>query len=246
MGTLNLDLMMGIPRIIEFVVYLICALAIYKKRDYYLNKVYAFSLCGWCVYVICDLLIFPIGHIEPITIPTGEAGLSYPLIANILRNFAVVGALTIAFGYLYASIVIRYGAARAKQRKIILIFLSAAIPIAVIMMFNDSIRKNINVSPQVVSTHYTLFGVILFAVQLILYFFAIYQHYRVYRGIDKNKPKKRKILYFILGSLYIAAGVLYFIIIGKLIPGQDYQMITGPIGHFIWILSPICIYYGLK
>ncbi|TFF88999.1 MAG: hypothetical protein EU549_02010 [Promethearchaeota archaeon] len=247
MGTLNLDLIMGIPRIIEFIVYFICAIVIYKKRDYYLNKIYALSLFGWCIYVICDLLIFPIGHIEPIAFPIADSpGFFYPLIANILREFQVAGALIIAFGYPYASIIIRYGAARAKKRKNILIFIGAAIPIAIITMLNDSIRKNIYVSPQLVSTHYTPLGILIFAVQLILYFFAIYQHLKVYRGIEKDKPRRRKILYFILGSLFIAAGVLYFIIIGKLISGQEYQIITGPIGHTIWIFSPICIYYGLK
>ncbi|TFF85319.1 MAG: hypothetical protein EU551_04315 [Promethearchaeota archaeon] len=247
MGTLNIDMIMSIPRAIELVVYLTCAIIIYRKRDYYLNKVYAFSLIGWSLYVICDILIFPIGHFEPyIIMASGEPGITYPLIANILRDFQVLGGLLTAFGYIYASIVIRYGVLKAKEKKTMGILIIAAVIFSLIGMLNDGIIRNVNETPQVVQTDYKPLGIAIFFVEITLFFIAVYEHIRAYREIDISKPEKRRIMYFIFGSVLIAAGVIYFIIIGQVVPGRDYQIITGPIGHAIWILSPLCILYGFR
>jgi uncharacterized membrane protein YidH (DUF202 family) len=247
MGTLKIDMIMSIPRVVELVVYLTCAIIIYRKRNYYLNKVYAFSLIGWSLYVVCDILIFPIGHFEPyIIIASSEPGITYPLIANILRDLQVLGGLLTAFGYIYASIVIRYGVLKAKEKKTIGILVIGAVIFSLIGMLNDGIIKDVNEMPQVIQTDYKPLGILIFFVEIILFFIAVYEHIRAYREIDRGKPEKRGILFFIYGSILIAAGVIYFIIIGQIIPGRTYQIITGPIGHAIWILSPVCIYYGFK
>ena len=247
MGTLNIDLLMGIPRAVEFIVYITCAIMIYRKRDYYLNKIYGVSLLGWVIYVLCDAFIFPIGHIEPWfwgTMPGNPAEL-LPLVANILRDILIVGACITAFGYLYASVVIRYGEAKAKEKKLVIFFLSGIIITASLISIFDIIIKDISEIPYTVSTTYNIMSILFILIELIIYGIAIYQHYEVYKEIDKNKPEKRKILFFILGSTFIAAGVIYFVLAGLLLSSIP-QIIRGTIGHSIWILSPIFIYYGIK
>jgi len=240
---------MGIPRSAELIVYLTCAIIIYRKQDYYLNKVYSISLMGWAIYVICDMFLFPIGHIEPWSFGEIEVNgvmMSLPMITNILRDIQIIGGSIMSFGYLYASFIIRYGEVKSKEKKIILNFIIPLIILAVIVDLYDSILRDTSTYPDLVKTHYNFINIIFIIVEISLYFFAIYQHFRVYKDIGKNKPEKRKILYFILGSAFVAAGVLYFVIIGRLIPGQDYQLITGSIGHCIWIISPLFIYFGIK
>ncbi|MHA1696126.1 MAG: hypothetical protein ACTSXT_15135 [Candidatus Helarchaeota archaeon] len=249
MGTLMIDMFMGIPRGFEIGIYLICSIIIYKKQNYFLNKIYSVSLIGWTVYALCDLLIFPIGHIEPWSL--GEISIhgemmTVPLIANILRDIQIFGAAIMAFGYLYASIIIRYGASKAKEKKYIITIILLIASITLVMDAFDTIIKDTSVIPDVVKTNYTMMSFIFILIELTLYFFAIYEHARVYKDINKDKIDKRKILYFIFGSATTAIGVLYFVIIGILISGQEYQLITGPIGHMIWIMSPLFIYWGFK
>ncbi len=249
MGTFTIDILMGIPRSIELVVYFTCAIMIYRRQGYYLNKVYTLSLLGWSVYVICDLLIFPIGHIEPYywgTIIVNGKEVYLPMIANILRDFQILGSSIIGYGYLYASYVIKNGVTKSKKLNIILAFIGGAVCTTLMIIFFDDIVKDTTVEPQVVKTHLTFMSIIFIIIELFLYFFAIYQHYNVYKQIGKNKPEKRGILYFILGSAFIALGIIYFVIIGRIIPNQSLQLITGPIGHAIWIISPLFIYWGIK
>lgn len=222
---------MILPKTIEIIVFLCCALIIYqKKKDYILNKTYSIALCGWSIYVILDALLFPIAHLES-TAP--------PLIANILRDIAICAGGILAFGFLYASIIIRYGEALAKEIRTVILMVAGYLALVIPTVITDAIIKEAGN----VHTDFNISNGITILAQIIIYFIAVYQLIVNYRVIQDEKIKKR-ILYFIFGALLIALGIIFFIIVG--VTASEFDFITGPIGHFIWILAPVFILLGVR
>ncbi|MHA1311740.1 MAG: hypothetical protein ACTSQO_12580 [Candidatus Helarchaeota archaeon] len=248
MADLNQDLYMITFKVIEVFVYLFCAITIYrKKRGYILNRTYFIALSGWVVYILLDAILFPVGHIEPfsfgyISVNSGLA--TIPMIANILRDIAVAAGGVLAFGFLYASIIIRFGEARAKEKRTLLIMLGGYFLLVIPTIIFDQIIKEINLNPVTVHTQFNIPSAIMILAQIIVYFIGVYELFVIYRKIS-DKNEKRRILFFILGVIIIAIGVLFFVIIG-LVNLEGSAFITGPIGHIIWILAPIFILIGIK
>lgn len=242
MATLDQDLLMIPFKVIEIIVYLVCALMIYRKdKKYILNKTYFVSLLGWVVYILFDAILFPVGHYETTYIGT-TAEAYIPLFANIFRDIAVAGGGVLAFGFLYASIIIRYGEATAKQRKTFLLVFGGYFLFAIPTIIFDRIIKEMK-DPVKVHTEFGIASIITILAQIVIYLIAIIQLITIYRRI--NEPQeKRRVLFFILGCLFIAIGVIFFVIVGAVASG--YAFITGPMGHIIWILAPIFILFGIR
>ncbi|NVM52356.1 MAG: hypothetical protein HWN66_01550 [Candidatus Helarchaeota archaeon] len=243
MADFTQDIYMIIPKTAEVIVFLFCALTIYRrKKEYILNKTYLVSLCGWSIYIIMDAILFPIAHIEPFSFGTisVDAGLaSMPMIANILRDIAICAAGVIGSGFLYASIIIRYGEATAKDTRVIILIVAGYLAWAIPTVIFDTIIK-------IAGRAYTYFhignAITIFA-QITIFFIAVYELVVIYRKVQ-DKKEKRRILYFISGSSLIALGIIFFVVVGLLSIQPAY--ITGPIGHVIWLLAPIAILLGIK
>jgi len=243
MADLNQDLYMVYFKAFEVVIYALCAITIYRKNPkYILNRTYFIALLGWTLYMLMDAILFPLGHFETVFLTTPDGKL-LPLTSNILRDIAVIGGGIIAFGFVYASIIIRYGEATAKERKTLLLVLGGYLGLVIPTIIFDRIVKKEVAGVIKIGTDYNIGSIIMIAVQLCIYFFAIYELVAIYLKIDEPKEKKR-VLFFILGCTFIALGVIYFIIVGLLF--RQYAFITGPIGHAIWTIAPIFIYIGIK
>ncbi|MHA1271416.1 MAG: hypothetical protein ACTSPY_16605 [Candidatus Helarchaeota archaeon] len=248
MADYNQDLYMIIFKVIEVLVYLFCAVTIYrKKKEYILNKIYFVSLCCWAIYIIFDAILFPIGHLETtsfgtISVKSGVA--TIPMYANILRDIAVCAGGILAFGFLFASIIIRYGEAIAKEKKTLMIIVCGYLALVIPTAIFDQIIKEVDRVPVTVHTQFGIPSILMIVAQIVVYFIAIYELVVIYRNISDAK-EKRRIFYFIMGAIFIALGVIFFIAVGAI--GMDeIAFITGPIGHIIWILAPIFILMGIR
>jgi hypothetical protein len=243
MADLFQDLYMITFKVIEIIVYLYCAITIYRKdKKYILNKTYFIALLGWVIYILFDAILFPIGHIETLSWGTVD-GATVPLFANIFRDIAVAGGGVLAFGFLYASIIIRYGEATAKQRKTLALIFGGFFLFAIPTIIFDRIIKGLVDGVIKVRTEFSIASVITIFAQIIIYFIAIYQLFAIYRRINESQ-EKRRVLFFILGCLFIALGVLFFVIVSLVASG--FAFITGPVGHAIWIIAPIFILFGIR
>ncbi|MHA1229911.1 MAG: hypothetical protein ACTSRP_02265 [Candidatus Helarchaeota archaeon] len=248
MADLNQDLYMIIFKVIEVIIYFYCGYSIYRKnKEYILNRTYFISFLGWAAYIILDAILFPIGHIETgsfgnVTTKYGIA--TIPIIANVLRDIAVFAGAIIAFGFLYASIIIRYGEAKAKERNTLILLGAGYILMSVLTAIFDQIIKEINKVPETVHTQFSIPSAIMIVAQIVIYFLGIYELAIIYRKTSEKK-EKRRIFYFIMGATFIALGVLFFVVVG-LVGTEGIAYITGPIGHIIWILAPIFILLGIR
>ncbi|MBD3228439.1 MAG: hypothetical protein GF329_09645 [Candidatus Lokiarchaeota archaeon] len=235
MADLNQDLYMIGFKVVEIIVYIFCAVTIYrKKKEYILNKTYFISLLGWAVYIIFDAILFPVGHYESADL----------IFANLFRDIAVCAGGVLAFGFLFASIIIRYGEAKAKETKTLLLVVGGYFAFAIPTVIFDTIVREVKDSVPVVHTDFNIPSAIMIVAQILIYLIAIIQLMSIYRRID-DKSEKRRVLYFILGCLFIAIGVLFFVLLGLLNLG-DIAWLTGPIGHIIWIFAPIFILIGTR
>ncbi|MHA1672743.1 MAG: hypothetical protein ACTSYI_03865 [Promethearchaeota archaeon] len=112
-----------IAKIIELVLYVVVAFTLnkkykgipFKKRPS-LHRFFLTGICGWILYMFLDSFIYIIAPISiPDTVPIGtEFGLypiEYPslLIANIMRDIAIPGALVMAWVYCAAAVQINNG-----------------------------------------------------------------------------------------------------------------------------------------
>jgi len=203
MGTAQFDMFMLIPRSIELIIYITCAILIYRRRkEYYLNKVYTISLIGWCFYVLGDMLFHLLGHLEPSSwglIDVGGELMELPIITNMIRDIATIGGATLAFGFLYASLLIRYGENKLKEKKSIIIFTVTSLTTAILVgVFDNIIRTQ---DKTIVSTNVTPYSLIFILVEVIIYLFGVYTHLNAYNKIDESRPEKKRILLFILQGM---------------------------------------------
>jgi len=107
-----------------------------------LNKMFILGLSGWFLYSIMDIFLFELAWSAiptdaPLGLYTGYPS-EYPklLWANIMRDFAIFGAMIMNWSFLIAAVCLKYGEAKTKhlffQNKlmILIIIISTATIIA--------------------------------------------------------------------------------------------------------------------
>jgi len=243
MPTLLQDFYMIPFKLLEGIIYLSISVIILKRdRKSLLNQIYFISILSWGIYIFLDMILYPLAHFESsyistITIKSTEWAI--PLIANILRDIAILFGGILAFGFLYASIILKFGESYAKQTKIILslgvsyiIFAGATIFFDVIIHSGDYVKAHFNLGS----------GVMIFA-QIIIFVVAIYYLLLLYSRFSDTTIKKR-IGNFILGTSLLLGGIVFFVLVGFM-NISAYAAITGPIGHLMWTLGAVFIYKGI-
>ncbi len=119
----NNQLYLVIAKIIELMLYVLVAFTLnkkykgipFKKRPS-MHRFFLSGICGWILYMFLDTFIYVIAPISiPVTTPVDTRFNVYPieypslLIANILRDIAMPGALVMAWTYCAAAVQINNG-----------------------------------------------------------------------------------------------------------------------------------------
>ncbi len=230
-----------------------------------LNSLFLVGMLGWFIYIFLDSIIYVIA---PFSIQPGfESGVysGYSLdvpslfIANILRDFAMLGALVLAWSYFIASFNIRYG--QQKTAKIFFkngYIISIMAVLSILSIIGDRIQVRYDAIENVVKVNAvwsglasfgTLLTIFLLAVGSILLIWAL----RVVMKEDHSPKFKRKIMYLSLGIIIFSLGNYYWFLSGYLgvifiqfFTAAVTRLILHSIGHFIWMISALLILIGFR
>ncbi len=243
MPSLVQDLYMIPIKLIEGVIYLIISVIILKRdKKNLLNQTYFISILSWGIYIFLDMILYPLAHFETSyfsTITINSTEYVIPVITNILRDIALIFAGILAVGFLCASIILKHGEIFVKKSKIILtllvFYLIFVIPT---IIFDITIR-----SGDYVKSYFNIGSVLMMFAQIVIFLIAVYYLIQLYSTFNDTILKKR-IGNFIQGTSLLLGGIIFFILVGFM-NINAYAVITGPIGHFMWILGAIFIYKGI-
>ncbi|TFG10804.1 MAG: hypothetical protein EU535_08035 [Promethearchaeota archaeon] len=229
-------------KLLEGVIYIsIAVIILNRNKKSTLHRTYFVSILSWGIYILLDMILYPLAHFE--TTYTGTLTIDsqvweIPLVANILRDIALIFAGILAVGFLYASIILKYGEDYAKKPKIILTFFILYFVVVIpTILFDVTIR-----SGDYVKSYFNIGSVLMMFAQIVILLIGLYYLAQLYSKFEEGIPK-RSIGNFILGTALLLGGIIFFIVVG-LMNLTAYAAITGPIGHGMWTVGAIFIYKG--
>ena len=270
----NIQLTLIIPKAIESLLFLLAVYFGLKKfrgkgwKDIPLVEKWLFGgTFGFFIYIFLDIFIY---LLAPISMELAPEGLHkiydvhYSLyniqytslfFVNILREIATVGALIQLWCYFLASLTVFLGESRTlkvSQNKLFLLGISA---ISIFIAFCDTITVNIKNTGPVVKADFSGIGlfvmylyVSIFFISEILLFISLRRE-KLSLQIKSNQMKKH-IKSLIIGIFLMGLGYFYWVFLNsfwRLFPVEFFQNhIDFYIGHSIWTISPIFIYFGLR
>jgi len=230
-----------------------------------LNSLFLVGMLGWFIYIFLDSIIY---LIAPLSIQSGfEAGIysGYSLevpslfIANILRDFAMAGALLLAWSYFIASFNIKYG--QQKTAKIFFkngYIISIMVVLSILSIIGDRIQVRyiavdnlvrVNAVWSGLASFGTILTIILLGIGSLLLIWAL----RVVMKEDHSPKFKRKIMYLSSGIIIFSLGNYYWFVAGYLaeifiqfFTAAVTRIILHSIGHFIWMISALLILIGFS
>ncbi len=267
-----LQISLILPRSINALLILIVLLKLYKKYLHtifrqrpLLNQLYIIGLLGWFGYLSLDIIIpiiAPISFISPFPDGKHVGYLSaYPslLIANILRDIGLLGAIITSWSYLIAAFSIKYGELRTKKvfldNKIVMFLI---VIFSIITTFGDRVMvETYNNQVYTTATWEGIYGVFLVSV-IILFFGSGILLFSILKSTvttETDAKYRKKVKFLMYGVIAVIGGNTYWLFLSQLrkwfnpwIMENGLYGIFGFnwIGHFIWMLSPIFIFLGLK
>jgi magnesium-transporting ATPase (P-type) len=266
------NLILVIPKSIEAFICIFLVVLLTKRmmkkppeERYLLNKLFIFAFTCWFLYIGLDAILYNLAAIPFVNMPadvildsqvTGYPS-EYPqvMIAQILRDIAMVAAFLLCYSYFTSSFLISHGTDWVKQKIFknipfnaiyffIMIFLVAGDQIGVTKTGLDIfVEEKWDSMESAISM---LLIIVLLLISATIFF----------RTVNKLESKdeifKKRTRQIGWGVLVMGLGGVYWLIIGiyRSLPGVDlpYYIIIALIflGHFIWMLSPILIYLGLR
>ncbi len=231
-----------------------------------LNRIFIIGIAGWFIYLLLDLLIF---LIAPLSLDSSyvfgqytgyHAEIPSLLIANILRDIGMVGALIFNMSIFIGAYYIRYGEEKTiktfKNNWLVLIlflFFSGY------LVYEEGIALNYKNSSTIVVQE-IWFGRSGFFLIIILLQLCISIIFLI-RTINKSKQNiqlssdllNKKIRMLIYGVLHILFGDIYWIILGVLhIPLESLftslyiRIIIFYAGHLLWIAAGLFLRLSFK
>ena len=243
MPSLAQDLYMIPFKLVEGVIYVIISVIILKRnKKQLLNQIYFISILGWGIYIFLDMILYPLAHFETSyfsTITINSTEWVSPMIANILRDIALISAGALPIGFLYASIILKYGKAHAIKPKIVFILLLLYFLFVIpTIIFDLTIR-----SGDFVKSYFNIGSGLMILAQIVIFLIGIVYLVQLYLKF-KDALMKKSIRHLILGSSLLLAGIVFFLLVGFM-NISAYAAITGPIGHLMWMVGAIFIYKGI-
>lgn len=215
---------------------------------------------GFFIYIFLDLFIY---LFAPISMELALEGVykGYSLqytslfLVNILRDIAAIAALGQLWSYLLASLTILLGESRSLKLSKNKLFLLLISTISIFIAVNDQIKVTIKDTRPVVQADFSGIGLFVSNLYVYIYLFSEILLFislrREKRSLYiKSKHMKKHIKSMIIGIFLMGGGYFYWVSLGSspsLFPPFFFENnLYFYIGHAIWTISPIFIYFGLR
>ncbi|MCY3414611.1 MAG: response regulator [Candidatus Heimdallarchaeota archaeon] len=258
-------------KILESFIFIVNMTLILEKRQEkrwdslpLLYKLLFLGHLGWFIFISLDLIIYTIAALsfESTPIPSSiEVYAGYPieypslLLANILRDFANIGASLMMFSYVFISIMVHKGEDYTMNILKNRLYMGFLIIFSVTLSFTEQVSVALYPSGEVVvDALWSGFGGISILIFLILYLIAGFSIKRsLYKQEFLSKNHQVTLKAFTNGILFMGYGLLFIMIFGVLkdiypeiflIPAI--RLLILYINHLFWLISPLLILVGLK
>lgn len=267
----NLAIILGIQRYLEPFLFILTTFLLYYKFHHIsmqnrpqLNKLLLFGMGGWSIYSLLDIIIFnfaweSIPPSEPVGIYSGYL-IQYPLLfwANVLRDFAIGGAMIMNWSFLIAAHNIHFGELRTRKiffenRKMLLFEIVSTL----VLIGGDMISVTVHPEGFISASSAKVgLGAIFLIITVCFYIFAGGMLLKVFQNImfeDQDPKFKHRLRLISAGIISMGIGDLYWGILSifKYIYPVWFNsainwMTTSFVGHLFWILCPISFLIGLR
>jgi PAS domain S-box-containing protein len=245
----------------------------WKERPLF-HRLLIVGMAGWFIYITLDIFIYLLAPVSMEGVKPAREFRGYPMdypslfYMNILRDMAMAGAIVTLWCYFFAALNARYGEVKItnfmRKHPILTIIISV---FSILIIVTDTIVVNVKDTGVQVNAAFTgLSGIFLF-LTIIMYLIAAVvllltlrktgttENQENPQKLDEKKiaPKKRSHLSLGIGILLMSVGNAYWVLLG-IIQSMGTNLFTSPLerlythflGHIIWAISPIFIYYGLR
>ncbi|UYP46114.1 hypothetical protein NEF87_002399 [Candidatus Lokiarchaeum ossiferum] len=263
-----LQLILIIPKAIESSLFFLNIILAYKKYSEHnwndrplVERLFFIGLIGWFIYIFLDIFIFLFAPVSMSLAPDGiyKGYLSNYLsltLVNLIRDIAFTGALIQLWSYFFASLTILLGEAQASKIFRNWVVRMTVLVISLIVLAFDQIKVEILDGLPIVNAEYQGLGGFVIGLFICIYFGGVVLLISSLRKeilAQSSNKMKHHILALILGVLIMGIGNLYWLFLGILegaVPllfhGTSNRFFFTYLGHFIWTLSPIFIYFGFQ
>jgi hypothetical protein len=236
-----------------------------------LHRYFVFGIAGWIFYMILDSIIFaiaPLSLIEPVT-PGLIQGYSstYPslFIANVLRDFGIIGAIFTAWFYCMAAVQINSGFSLNRKifgsnKKILTIkdftltwgHIASFFAVLVVLtfIFLDQIKIEI-IDPTTihVSSDWGIAMLFILALYGTSTLLMVYQLIKI-RKTPMEPEYKQRASYLGWSIIIFTSGILYWALTGSLLGNYEkmkqFSLVFFYIGHIIWMISAVFVFQAFK
>jgi len=277
---IELDQIYLLPaKIFEVILYIIVLFSLNKKykgerlmKRPSLHIYFFLGIAGWTLYMILDTIIFaiaPLSLVGPLTpgIPIQGYTIEYPslLIANILRDIGIIGAIFTAWFYCMAAVRINTGISLnqkifGSKKKIIPlknfkltwghISLILALTIIIIFIILDQIKIEIIDSTTVhVSSDWgvaMILIIVLYSISTILMVRQLFS----FRKTQMEIEYKRRAKFLGWSIIIFTSGIFYWALLGYLVGNfeslKQFSLAFLYLGHIIWMTSAVFVYNAFK
>jgi PAS domain S-box-containing protein len=224
------------------------------------------------IYIFLDLFIYLLAPISMEMAPLGLYkiyndqftlyNIQYTslFLVNLLRDIATLGAMVQLWSYFLASLTILLGESRSLKLSKNILFLLLISTISIFIAFNDTITVTIiafndTITGPVVKADFSGIGLFVMYLYVSIYFFSVVMLFLSLRrekrvlNINSNQMKIH-VKSLILGIFLMGLGYFYWIVLSSpmvKIPSFFFENnLYFYVGHSIWTISPIFIYFGLR
>lgn len=267
-----LQLYLIIPKGLEAILYFLILIYMIRranntkhiqKHPSQLNILFLAGIAGWFIYIFLDVIIYVIAPLSITESYSNQVYSGYQLdipslfIANILRDFALLGALIMAWSYLIASFNIRYGQKKTSsiffQKWYVLLIM---VLLSIVAIIGDGIQVNktaYEVHVNAIWTQFASLGLYLTILLFTLATIVLVSSFRYAIRENESLILVKKIRFLSWGIIVFTIGNYYWFITGYLeevfqqyIRETVLRVILHYFGHLIWTISPILILIGFR
>jgi hypothetical protein len=233
-----------IPKIVEYIMFLILAIKTYRMKDYIVNKVIGLAFFVWTFYTFSDLIQWI----------TGANSITMLAIANGIRDVQIFAAMIFAYLIFLDTEIIKFGEGGIDKKKLKII-LGVYIILTILLVATESLYvadvtdpEKLPLPPELwettamieVTSNLSLITAILMVFPLILYAKSISTLYKIAK---KSQPdNKRKMIQLIVGITLIPVGIIYFAIVIGIGLTFILQIIFYSTGRFFWVSAAFIIW----
>ncbi len=260
----ELQILLAIPKSIEAIFFMVNFWLVWRKyrgtpwKDRpQLNKLFLIGFLGWIFYITFDIFIYIFAPVSMKGIDPPFQVEGYPRESpslfwmNILRDIGFFGAWVILWAYFIASYNIRYGAEKTKKVFANPITHAIMLGVSIYFVWHDQIRVTLLENDVLVNAVWD--GISGWSLGITIIFFMIsavlmYRALHIARVQEESKETRRKLLYLTIGVFMMGLGDIYWWVLGalKVVGPDSFIFFLFFLGHFLWLLSPVFIYLGLK